>query len=164
MKELARSSPRRGSFRVFIVGGGTAVLLGWRASTIDIDLHADRDEIFRDIQQIKERLKLNIEFARPEHFVPALAGSDERHLFIRTEGNVSFHHYDPYAQLLSKVVRGFRRDLEDARNFIATGLVDPERFRSLVRGIPAKEYAKYPALSRDGVLEAVEEFLSQKGR
>ena len=159
MKELARCAPRKGSFRVFIVGGGTAVLLGWRASTIDADLHADRDEVFRDIQGVKERLGLNVEFARPEHFVPPLEGSDGRHLFIRAEGNVSFFHYDPYAQVFSKVVRGFRQDMEDARRFVATGLVDPERFRALVNGIPAKAYAKYPALSPAAVQEAVDDFL-----
>lgn len=33
MKELARSAPRRGSFKVYIVGGGTAALNGWMDST-----------------------------------------------------------------------------------------------------------------------------------
>src|SRR5262245_57513435 len=70
MRELARVAPRRGAHRVFFVGGGTAVLLGFRPSTIDADLCADRDEVFHDVQGIKERLEVNIEFARPEHFVP----------------------------------------------------------------------------------------------
>jgi len=160
MKELARSAPR-GTYRVFLVGGGTAVLEGWRVSTIDADLYSDREEIFRDIQRIKERLQLNIEFARPEDFVPALAGSEDRHVFIETIAKVSFYHYDPYAQLLSKVVRGFNRDMQDAERFLASGMVDGERFRSLVREVPDSAYARYPALSRQAVLEAVEEFLSR---
>jgi hypothetical protein len=163
MKELARSAPRRGTHRVFFVGGGTAVLEGWRTSTIDADLYSDRDDIFRDIQAIKERLKLNIEFARPEDFVPALAGSDTRHVFIEKVGTVSFHHYDPYAQLLSKIVRGFDRDMQDARSFVASGMVDAKRFRSLVSRIPGAAYAKYPGLSRQAVLDAVEDFLSRRG-
>jgi hypothetical protein len=160
MRELARSAPRRGTHRVYFVGGATAVLKGWRASTIDADLYAGKDAIFHDIQDIKERLQLNIEFARPEDFVPALAGSDERHVFIETIGNVSFYHYDPYAQLLSKVVRGFNRDLEDAKSFLESGLVDPERFRALVEKIPVAAYSKYPSLSRRAVQDAVENFLS----
>ena len=60
MGELARTAPRGGMFRVYLVGGGTAVLAGWRSATIDADLCADRDEVFRDIQGIKERLQLNI--------------------------------------------------------------------------------------------------------
>jgi hypothetical protein len=163
MRALARSAPRRGSYRVFFVGGCTAVLKGWRASTIDADLYSDTEAIFRDVQAIKERLQSNIEFARPEDFVPPLAGSESRHVFIETIGRVSFYHYDPYAQLLSKVVRGFNRDTLDASSFVASGMVDPKRFRSLVNGIREAAYAKYPALSRRAVLEAVEEFLSQRG-
>lgn len=60
MSELARTAPRGGSYRVYLVGGGTAVLAGWRPATIDADLHADDDEVFRDIQGIKERLRLNL--------------------------------------------------------------------------------------------------------
>ena len=162
MKELARSSADSQSSRVFIVGGGTAVLAGWRASTIDADLHSDSEEAFRDIQAIKERLQLNVEFVRPEQFVPELAGSETRHVFIESIGSVSFFHYDPSAQLLSKIVRGFNRDLEDARNFLASGMVDGERFRSLVYQIPEAAYSLYPALSRAAVMGAVDGFLDEE--
>jgi len=161
MEELSRTAPDRESFRVYVLGGGTAVLAGWRSSTIDADLYAEREEVFRDVQGIKERLRLNIEFARPEQFVPALAGSAERHLFIDRVGNVDFYHYDPYAQLLSKIVRGFRKDLLDADRFVTSGMVDPRRFRTLVRGIPESAYARYPNLSRVSVLATVNEFLSR---
>lgn len=159
MAELARTAPRGESFRVYVVGGGTAVLSGWRASTLDADLHAERDEVFRDIQGIKTRLRLNIEYARPEHFVPPLAGSGDRHLFIDRVGSIDFYHYDPYAQLFSKVVRGFRKDLVDAERFVTSGMVDPGRFRKLVHGIPDSAYVRYPNLSRLAVLGAVEKFL-----
>jgi hypothetical protein len=160
MKELACSAPGRGPYRVFFVGGGTAVLAGWRESTIDADLYSDTEQVFRDVQGIKERLQLNIEFARPEDFVPALAGSADRHVFIETIGKVSFYHYDPYAQLLSKVVRGFNRDMHDAERFVGSGMVDATRFRRLVKAIPEGAYARYPALSRKAVIEAVDDFLS----
>lgn len=159
MDELARTAPRGGFFSVYFVGRGTAIHLGWRRTTIDVDLCSDREEVFRDIQGIKERLNMNIEFARPEDFVPALRGTAGRHVFIGKVGSVSFHHYDPYAQLLSKVVRGFARDLEDARSLLRSGLVDAQRFRSLVAAIPDRAWAKYPSLSRIGVEKAVEAFL-----
>jgi hypothetical protein len=161
MKELARTAPGRRSFRVYFVGGGTAVYSGWRESTIDADLYSDDDAIFRDVQGIKERLHLNIEFARPEQFVPSLNGSDDRHIFIVTIGRVGFYHYDPYSQLLSKVVRGFNRDIQDAKNFILSGMVEPALFRSLVLRIPERSYAKYPALSRQAVVDAVQGFLDR---
>jgi hypothetical protein len=163
MRELARRAPARGRFRVYFVGGGTAVHAGWRESTVDADIHSDTEAVFRDIQAVKESLDLNIEFARPEDFVPRLAGTDDRHVFIQTIGRVTFYHYDPYAQLLSKVVRGFSRDLEDARMFLRSGMVDAERFRSLVKSIPEPAYAKYPAIARQAVADAVEAFLDSAG-
>ncbi|MFQ5690879.1 MAG: hypothetical protein ACE5HQ_11465, partial [Gemmatimonadota bacterium] len=58
MEELARTAPARERFRVYVVGGGTAVLAGWRAATLDADLYAERQEVFRDVQGIKDRLRL----------------------------------------------------------------------------------------------------------
>lgn len=159
MREIARNAPRPAHYNVYVVGGGTAVWFGWRDSTIDANLSADDDAVFGSIQAIKERLQLNIEFARPEHFVPPLQGSDERHLLIETIGRVTFYHYDPYAQLLAKIVRGFRIDMIDAESFLASGMVDPVRFRELVADIPESAYARYPALSRAAILDAVEQFL-----
>ncbi len=163
MRELARTAPRGKSYRVYLVGGGAAVYLGWRASSMDLDLCADEDAVFRDIQGIKERLNVNIEFARPERFVPPLKGSADRHVFVETLGRVSFFHYDPYAQVLSKVVRGFDRDLEDARRFVRSGMVDPGRLRALVEAIPRSAYARYPSLSRAAVEQAVDAFLRDPG-
>jgi hypothetical protein len=160
MAELARTAPRGQSYRVYVVGGGTAVLAGWRSATIDADLFGERQGVFRDVQGIKERLRLNIEFVRPEHFVPPLAGSSRRHRFIERIDKVDFYHYDPYAQLLSKIVRGFRKDLEDAGEFVKRGWVDAARFRQLVDDIPDAAWVKYPNLSRRAVLEAVDAVLT----
>lgn len=161
MKELARTAPRRRAYRIYLVGGGTAVYFGWRRSSVDVDLFSDQEGVFRHIQEIKSKLNMNIEFARPEDFVPPLEGSADRHVFIDTVGSISFYHYDPYAQLFSKVVRGFQRDLDDAREFVRGGLVDPGKFRSLVVAIPDEEYARYPSLSRSGVEGAIDAFLGE---
>ena len=160
MDSLARAAPAAEPFQVYVVGGGTAVLAGWRSSTIDADLYAEDERVFRDIQAIKERLELNVEFARPEQFVPAIPGSPGRHVFITRVRNIEFFHYDPYAQLLSKIVRGFRKDLLDANSFLASGLVEAGRFQELVSRIPESAYARYPNLSRDSVLSAVGDFLA----
>ena len=159
MDAIAQSAPRR-AFRVFLVGGTTAVLAGWRAVSNDADLFADDDAVFRDIQGIKERLNVSVEFARPEQFVPALGGSEGRHVFVQTVGRVSYYHYDPYSQVFAKLVRGLDRDLEDARAFVRSGMVEPARLRSLVEAIPDSAYAKYPNLSRAAASQAVESLLS----
>ncbi len=50
-------------YRVYLVGGATAVLLGWRDSTIDVDLKIipESDEVFRSLPPLKERFQMNIE-------------------------------------------------------------------------------------------------------
>ena len=86
MQGIAETAPRGRHFRVFLVGGATAVAFGWRESTIDVDVHAEDEAVLRDVQRIKERQRINVELAQPEHFVPPLAEADERHLFIATYG------------------------------------------------------------------------------
>jgi len=46
---------------------------------------------------------------------------------IRKEGKLSFHHFDPVAQALSKVERGHDQDVRDVQEMIAAGLVNPGR-------------------------------------
>ena len=159
MEELVKHAPRRGAYRVYLVGGGTAVYRGWRASSIDVDLYSADGVVFKDIQAIKERLNINIEFARPEDFVPPLRGSSGRHVLIETRATISFYHYDPYAQVFSKVVRGFERDLDDARQFVSHGMVDPQKLKSLVEAVPDSAYARYPNLTRTAVEAAIDDFV-----
>lgn len=136
-------------------------MAGWRPSTVDVDLHGEPEDLFHDIQGIKERLDVNVEFARPGDFVPELPHSDDRHVFIETIAGVSFFHHDPYEQTFSKIVRGFERDLDDARHFVTSGMVDPHLLGELVHGVPPGRYAKYPQLSRDAVLGAVDRFVEE---
>jgi hypothetical protein len=42
-------------------------------------------------------------------------------------------------------------------------MVDAGTFRNLVHQIPESAYAKYPSLSHDAVISAVDEFLSSVG-
>jgi hypothetical protein len=42
MHELARSADTDGHYSVYLVGGGTAVLKGWRSSSVDADLYPRR--------------------------------------------------------------------------------------------------------------------------
>ena len=111
---------------VFFTGGATAVLIGWRATTIDADLLIipDTDRILRLLPKLKELLNLNLELASPAQFLPELPGWRERSRFIAREGKVDFFHYDFYAQALSKILRGFDRDLADVDAMLERGLVE----------------------------------------
>ncbi len=144
--------------RLYLAGGSTAVLLGFREGTIDIDIAGEMDEIFSAIPGIKARLDINIELAKPTDFVPSLAGETERHLFIATCGKATFMHFDPYGQAFAKIVRGHETDISDARNLIREGLVTPAKLLELVREVTDGHFARYPRLNRESVELAVSSF------
>jgi hypothetical protein len=144
--------------RVYVTGGVTAVLLGFRASTVDIDLKLipDSDELLRAIPKLKEELQVNVELASPDQFIPPLPGWQERSRFIHQEGPVTYYHYDFYAQALSKIQRGHGKDLADVRSLVAHGLVEPSRLLQLFAAIEPELY-RYPAIDPPSFRRAVEE-------
>lgn len=148
--------------RVFLVGGASSVLLGWRDSTIDVDLKLDPEnqDILRKFPALKERLELNIELAAPDDFIPELPGWQERSRFIRQEGRITFLHYDFYAQALAKIERGHDHDLSDVENLIRTGLVNPRRLLELFSQIEG-ELHRYPALDGPSFRRAVESVVNR---
>src|ERR1700694_5099990 len=103
----ATAAEARETGRIDIAGGASAVLRGWRESTLDVDITIvpENDRILRAIPDVKERLQVNVELASPADFVPPLHGWEERSAFIVREGAISFHHFDFYTQALSKLER-----------------------------------------------------------
>ncbi len=146
--------------RAYLTGGASAVLLGWRAATIDIDLTLvpDRDELLRAIAELKERLDLNVELASPAHFIPELPGWEERSVFIAREGLLSVYHYDFSSQALAKIERGHAQDRADVQTMLDAGLVEPARLRELFAAI-ADRLHRYPALDPAAFRRALEEAL-----
>jgi len=86
MRALGRAAHAPG--QVFLTGGATAVLLGWRDSTIDVDIKIvpDQDRVFRAIAELKESLRLNVELAAADDFIPVLDGWESRSPFVAQEG------------------------------------------------------------------------------
>ena len=158
MEALGRAG--RTNARIYFVGGVSAVLLGWRESTIDIDLKLvpETSEILKAIPDLKERLHINVELASPDDFIPALPGWEERSGFISREGGIDFFHYDFYAQALAKIERGHSTDLLDVREMIERGLVEPPRLLEFFSRIEDRLY-KYPAIDAKSYRRALEEFV-----
>src|SRR6266705_1761034 len=73
MRGLADTAKRDG--RVYFTGGTTAVLMGWRPTTVDVDARfvPEHDELLRAIPALKETLQLNVELASPPAPPPAPA-------------------------------------------------------------------------------------------
>jgi hypothetical protein len=160
MRELGRAVDVDG--RVYLTGGATAVLHGWRDTTIDIDIKLipDRDEILREIPRLKEKLNLNVELASPSDFIPLPRGWEDRSPLIRREGKLSFHHFDPVAQALSKAERGHEQDIRDVQEMIAARLVNPADALIQFEAIEPELY-RFPAIDPASFRAAVEDLFAQ---
>lgn len=146
----------------YLTGGATAVLLGWRATTLDVDLRLEpeQDELLRALVQIKDTLAVNVELASPADFIPLPGGWRERSPFAGREGRLTFRHFDLYSQALAKLERGHAQDVEDVREMLSRGLVEGPRLRVSFKEIEPELY-RFPAIDaadfRKGVEAAVEQ-------
>lgn len=160
LEALARAADVEAA--VYLTGGATAVLLGWRESTIDADILIvpEHDSLYRALPRLKEELQLNVEIASPAHFIPELPGWRERSVPIERVDRVSFYHYDPYSQALAKIERGHAKDLGDVQQLLARGLVAPPRLRELFLAIEPQLY-RYPAIDPASFRKRLEAVLHQ---
>src|SRR5512135_1281740 len=111
MRELAAAARSPGN--VYFTGGATALMLGFREQTIDIDLKLDPEPAgaFEAIAVLKNRLNLNVELASPDDFIPRPPDWRQRSPGIASIDGVEFFHYDFSMQVLAKLERGHAQDL-----------------------------------------------------
>ena len=157
-RELGRTVPS--GTRMYLTGGATAVLEGWRDSTVDIDVRfePDSDAALSRIRDLKEELEVNVELASPLDFLPALEGWRERSRFRFREGNLEVFDFDLYSQALSKLERSFELDLKDVDHMVSSGQVDPQELLRLLEGIEAEAF-RFPAVDPKRLRAAVESLL-----
>jgi hypothetical protein len=143
----ALGAEAREDTHLYLTGGTTAVLFGWRETTVDLDITMipEHDALFRAIPALKEKLEVNVELASPADFIPELPGWQERSRFIVREGKIDFFHYDLYSQALAKLQRGHAKDLEDVRVMLERGLIEPEKALELFEAIEGRLY-RFPAI------------------
>lgn len=148
MQQLGAAVKSEG--RVYLTGGASALLIGWRETTMDIDLHADPEPsgFFESLPLLKDTLDINIELAAPCHFIPELPGWRERSLFIQRCGRIDFHHFDFYSQALSKIERGYERDILDLQQMLVRKLIEAPRLKKLFLEIEPS-LIRYPSLRPD---------------
>lgn len=156
---LALGKAVKGPGRVYLTGGATALLHGWRTTTIDVDLKADPEPpgFFEAIAAIKDSLDVNVELAAPDQFIPELPGWRDRSPFIARHGPVEFYHYDIYSQALAKIERGHDRDITDVRSMLEHRLIAKAKLWELFQAIePA--LIRYPGITADTFRHSVEQF------
>jgi len=152
----------RGPATVYLVGGATAVLEGWRPTTVDIDLRIEPelDEVMQALPGLKDRLQINVEMASPLDFLPEPPGWRDRSPFVVQEGSLTIRHMDPVFQALAKLERGFDQDLADVAAMLERKLVEPGRLRAALAAIEPLLY-RFPAVDPRSLRAAVEEALAE---
>jgi len=163
MDELAASARSPG--KVYFTGGATALLLGFREQTIDIDIKLDPEPegVFEAISQLKNRLDLNIELASPNDFIPATSDWREKSPLVASVGKLQFFHYDLSLQALAKLERGYEQDIEDVRDLVRGGYVTVEELRHKFSQIQPK-LLRYPAIDAEDFRKKIEDFLKRSAK
>lgn len=158
----------RGGGRVYLVGGASAVLIGWRPTTVDVDLKLAPAPhgAFEAIALAKNTLNMNIELAAPDDFVPALPDWPARSPHIVRHREVDFFHYDFHGQALAKIERGHALDRQDVAAMAERGLVAPNTLLALFGKVEA-DLLRYPAIDpacfRRKVVAAADEMAARGG-
>ena len=88
LRELGASADKETV--VYLTGGATALLEGWRSTTVDVDLRIEpeSDALLRALARLKDALSINVELASPADFIPVPAGWEDRSPFVAREGSV----------------------------------------------------------------------------
>ncbi len=161
MVELGKAVRSPG--RIYFTGGVSAVLLGWRDTTLDVDLKADPEPqgFFEALPALKDAIDINIELAAPDDFIPQLPGWRERSTHIATHGPLSFYHYDFYSQALAKIERFHARDQGDVQQMLSTELVQRERLLELFQAIEPG-LIRFPAIDAAGLRQRVNTIVSTR--
>lgn len=158
MRELGRIS--RGPGRIYLIGGASALLEGWRDATVDVDLKLDPEPpgIFEAISRLKNELDVNVELVSPDQFLPLPPDWQSRSVFVVKHSEVEFFHYDFRVQALTKLARGYQRDLEDVRAMLERRLVTRDELAEALDAM-RPEMIRYPALDAEAFERRVKEFL-----
>lgn len=159
MRALGAAAIREGD--CYLTGGATAVLFGWRPTTLDVDikLEPEQDDALQALPRIKNELAVNVELASPMDFIPLPAGWRERSPWVGREGPLTFRHFDLYSQALAKVERGHAEDVGDLREMLARRLVERDRLRECFSEIEPQLY-RFPAVDSGHFRRSLEELLA----
>lgn len=130
---------------------------------MDVDLKLDPEPsgIFEAIGRLKNELDVNVELASPDQFLPPLPDWRSRSTFIAKHGEVEFFHYDFRAQALTKLARGYERDLGDVTAMLDGGLVSRDGLEKALKAIRS-DLIRYPSIDGEAFARRVREFLERE--
>lgn len=160
LAQLGKSARSKGS--CYLTGGASALLIGWREMTLDVDLKFDPEPagVFDAIPELKKSLQINVELASPDDFIPVTLDWKDRSPFVGRYGDMSVYHFDFTAQALSKIERGHPKDLLDAREMLRRSLTSKPLLTTMLLAV-RPFIRRYPALDEDEFIRRIEAFLRE---
>jgi hypothetical protein len=152
----------KGPGKIYLTGSASAVLFGWRNTTVDVDLKLEPEPagIFDATHDLKDKLDINIELASPDQFISPLPGWQERSRHIANYNHIQFYHFDFYSQALSKIERGHDRDLKDVAAMLKLGLIEKALIREYFQKIE-QDLIRYPSINPQVFSAKVKDFLDE---
>jgi hypothetical protein len=138
LKQLGQCYRHAG--RLYLVGGSSLILVAAKPSTLDIDIKFKipdeyHDEFTRCLREISRQLKLPVEQASPDQFIPLPEGYDNRHQFFGRYGSLDVFHFDFYSIALSKLHRGNEKDYVDVIQMVEQDLITLPQLREQFREV-----------------------------
>jgi hypothetical protein len=148
LSELGRRL--RATHTLYLVGGSSAVVVGWRASTRDVDVRPepDSDELLRILSDLKQVLDINIELASPLDFLPAVDGWRERSPYVGSWDALHVRHLDFRLQALAKLERSLDTDLDDVRAMLSRDLVTAAELHEAFAAMRGRLF-RFPAVDAE---------------
>lgn len=125
----------RHSGRIYLVGGSSLIIVAAKISTLDLDLQFDvpaehHAEFIRCLREVSHQLKIPVEQASPDQFIPLPTGYEDRHQFIGRYGSLDVFHFDFYSTALSKLHRGNEKDFADVVQMVQNELITLSTLRN----------------------------------
>jgi len=126
--------------------------------TVDVDLKLEPEPpgIFEAIAALKDELDLNVELVSPDQFLPLLPDWSDRSTFLERHGQVEFFHYDFRVQALTKLARGYERDVADVAAMLESGLVTRADLLEALE-VMKPDLPRYPGLDQTAFERRVRE-------
>ena len=138
--ELGRRFRQTG--RLYLVGGAALVHAGIRpgtsATTQDIDIEVASGDMYEVINQLKQQLQINVEFASPGDFIPLPRDWQSLSRYAGRYGSIDVFYFDFYSIALSKIDRGNSRDLQDVALLLQKQAITLQELDSAAQEVAAQ--------------------------
>lgn len=148
---------------LYLVGGASAVVEGWRASTLDVDIRPEpeTDALFDAIVDLKRRQNVSIELASPLDFLPELPDWREHSPWLAQHRRVTVRHLDFRLQALAKIERGLDTDRSDVHAMLDRGLVRADELRAALRDM-SDQLKRFPSVDPAGLAADLEALIAER--